>query len=79
VSVLRPLLNSAPPDSACAGPFQAFGQALLPGATTARRPPGQISPDKSVICRRASSCFTNAVDRERLRGVVPTRLTAPAL
>jgi hypothetical protein len=31
--------------------FQAFGQALLPGA-------GQISPDKNLICRRAGSCFT---------------------
>lgn len=32
-----------------------------------------------MIGRRASSCFISAVDRERLRRVVPTRLAAPAL
>jgi hypothetical protein len=57
---------------ACTVAFQAFGQALLPGA-------GQISPDKNVICRRAGSCFTCAAVWERLRGVVPTRLASPAL
>jgi hypothetical protein len=71
-SVLRPLLTSASPTTACTAGFQAFGQALLPGA-------GQISPDKNVICRRASSCFTCEAVWERLRGVVPTRLAAPAL
>jgi hypothetical protein len=54
-SVLRPLLTSASPTTACTAVFQAFGQALLPGA-------GQISPDKNVICRRASSCFTCEAD-----------------
>ena len=29
--------------------FQAFGQALLSGATTTRMPSVQISPDKSVM------------------------------
>ena len=77
-SVLRPLLTPAPLGSACADPFQAFRQALLPGATTAREPSEQISPDKNVVCRRASSPFTCVVDRERLRSVVPARLTAPA-
>jgi hypothetical protein len=71
-SVLRPLLTSAPFAAACAVAFQAFGQALLPGA-------GQISPDKNVICRRTGSCFTCEAVWERLRGVAPTRLASPAL
>ena len=72
VSVLRPLLTSASPATACTAVFQAFGQALLPGA-------GQISPDKNVIGRRAGLCFTCEAVWERLRGVVPTRLASPAL
>ena len=78
VSVLRPRLTSAPPAEAFAAAFRPFEQALLVGATTAREPSEQISPDKNVVCRRASSPFTCVVDRERLRSVVPARLTAPA-
>ena len=42
-------------------------------------PPLQISPDKNVIFRCASSPFTNPTDWERLRDVVVTRLVEPGL
>jgi hypothetical protein len=41
-------------------------------------PSVQISPDKNVIFRCASSSFTFSVEGERLRDVVLTRLTEPA-
>ena len=72
--VLRPLLTSGLPSSACAALFLAFSRRddLLPGAA-------QISPDKNIDFLCTSSPFTKSVDRRRLRDVGLTRLTGPAL
>jgi hypothetical protein len=63
----------------CSPAFQPFRQALLAGANDGPWAAWQVSPDKSVIFRCASSPFTNPTDWERLRDVVVTRLVEPAL
>ncbi len=78
-SVLRPLLAPASPAMDCSTAFQPFRQALLVGANDDSQAVWQVSPDKSVMLRCTSSPFTKSVVWERLRDVVLTRLTNPAL
>ncbi len=78
-SLLRPLLTPTPPESVFTGPFQAFRQALLAGASTTRKSSMQVSPDKDMNLPCASSPFTKSINRVRLCSVWPTRpLTRPS-
>lgn len=78
-AVLRPLLTPASPARSCDRAFRPFKRALLAGANDGPQAAWQVSPDKNVVCRCTSSSFTCAVVWERLRDVVLTRLTSPAL